>query len=1110
MLGAGVAGVAGMLPFVPVAPAGAVSVICDNWAGVSASWFDGTDWSSGVPTSSTIACLPAGSYTVTIPGPGSGNGGAQVGTLTIASGPTLVITHDSDNNNGSLTASSSVTNAGTIQVGDSASNVEETLAISGGTLTNTGTLETEGCCNTPEAISGSIDNEGTFSVTSGSEAELSNGGATFTNTGAITIASSDNFNVTGGTFDLNGGTLTNDGTFTQEGGSFNHNGGTASGNYLNLENVAIAPDPSSDSAGFDVYGSSTLTSDVSAGDTLVITHDSDNNNGSLTASSDVTNAGTIQVGDSASNVEETLAIGGGTLTNTGTLETEGCCNTPEVISGSIDNEGTFSVTSGSEAELESGVIDDYGSITVADGDSLTNSDDTLVVEPGGTFSLGSSGTYTQQSGATLGVTVDATDNTYTGISGGNTSLSGALQVTTVGLPELGSTWPIIAGASSSGTFSSVGPIDYTADYSGTGVTLVAPALTTTATEPTTTRGTTTALPGAGVPYGSVVYDAATVTGNSPSQSPTGTASFYVCSPAVLAAHSATTCSSSITSAFDTETLPAGSGGPVTAFSVGQTVNSIGSWCFAGYYSGDTTFPASADQSSDECFTVTKAVSTTTTKQSVSGGSVTLGASGPVTDTATVKGNAAGGAPTGTVSFYWCYSASASPTSCSTSTPGVTPAGTPTLTTGSGDQSKATSTGFTPSEAGDYCFFATYIGNSIYNGSSDTSTASECFTVNKIASTTATQQSVSGGSVTLGTSGPVTDTATVTGNAAGGAPTGTVSFYWCYSASASPTSCRATTHGATPAGTPTLTTGTPSADQSQATSTGFTPSMAGDYCFFATYVGSSIYQGSSDTSTSTECFTINRIASSTATQQSVSGGSVTLGASGKVTDTATVTGNAAGDAPNGTVSFYWCYSASVSPTSCNSTTAGATPAGTRTLTNGSPSVDQSTATSTGFTPSKGGYYCFFAAYGGSSVYVGSSDTSTSGECFTVTPAASTTTAGFSLLLGADSVVDTATVTGNSTGGAPTGTVNFYWCYSASASPTSCNATGPDATSAGAPTLTTGTPKADQSQATSTGFTPSQAGYYCFFASYGGDPSYLGSSDTSAAGQCFTVTEGPSAS
>ena len=289
--------------------------------------------------------------------------------------------------------------------------------------------------------------------------------------------------------------------------------------------------------------------------------------------------------------------------------------------------------------------------------------------------------------------------------------------------------------------------------------------------------------------------------------------------------------------------------------------------------------------------------------------------------------------------------------------------------------------------------------------------------------------------------------------------------------------------------------------------------AGFYCFFASYGGDSNYQASSEDlsnkdQAALECFQVTPGPTSTTTQSSLTGSGV-LGATGSVTDTATVTGNSAGGAPTGNVSFFWCYNASSSPTSCD---ASGNAVGTPSLTTGTPSADQSQATSTGFTPGKAGYYCFFASYGGDSNYQASSENLNGEgvaalECFQVTPGPTTTAtqasvSSYDLSTDAGAVTDTATVTGNSAGGAPTGTVTFYQCFNASSSPTSCDATGTKLDTVG---VTTGTPTADQSQAASAGFTPTQPGFYCFFASYGGDSNYLASSDTVTTSECFKVTQ-----
>src|SRR2546427_9069523 len=60
---------------------------CDTtWNGANADWTTAGDWSAGVPSSSSNACLPAGAYTVTITGES-----VQAGTLVISAGSMLAL-----------------------------------------------------------------------------------------------------------------------------------------------------------------------------------------------------------------------------------------------------------------------------------------------------------------------------------------------------------------------------------------------------------------------------------------------------------------------------------------------------------------------------------------------------------------------------------------------------------------------------------------------------------------------------------------------------------------------------------------------------------------------------------------------------------------------------------------------------------------------------------------------------------------------------------------------------------------------------------------------------------------------------------------------------------
>jgi hypothetical protein len=583
----------------------------------------------------------------------------------------------------------------------------------------------------------------------------------------------------------------------------------------------------------------------------------------------------------------------------------------------------------------------------------------------------------------------------------------------------------------------------------------------------TTSTTVTAPTSSGIVLGTSNTDGATVTGAASGTDPTGSVAFYECGPD----SSPAPCTSASWTQFDTETLN-GTSNPSSVTSAAFTPTSSGHWCFAAVYSGDSNYTGSSDETTDECFTVAASSSTTVTTPTHS--SIVLGTTN--TDGVVVTGNDAGGAPTGTVSFYECGPDS-SPTACASTANQVGSA--VTLTTGSGDTSSAQSAALTPTSTGTWCFGAVYSGDSNYASSAD-QTTDECFSVTKGSSDTVTTPTNS--SITLGTTN--TDGVVVTGNTAGGAPTGSVSFYEC-GPNSSPTDCTSTANQV--GSSVTLTAG--SGDTSSAQSAAFTPTSTGYWCFGAHYSGDSNYSGSSDKTTD-ECFDVTVGASTTVTTPTNS--SIVLGTTN--TDGVVVTGNTPGGAPTGSVSFYECGPDS-SPTACTST---ANQVGSAvTLTAGSG--DTSSAQSAAFTPTSTGYWCFAAVYSGDSNYSRSSDKTTD-ECFTVTAAASTTATiptHSSIVLGTTNT-DGAVVTGNTAGGAPTGSVSFYECGPDS-SATSCTSTANQVGSA--VTLTAGS--GDTSSAQSAAFTPTSTGYWCFAAVYSGGSNYTGSSDTATL-ECFDVT------
>ena len=563
--------------------------------------------------------------------------------------------------------------------------------------------------------------------------------------------------------------------------------------------------------------------------------------------------------------------------------------------------------------------------------------------------------------------------------------------------------------------------------------------------------------------GDSVTDTAVVSGNATGGSPTGHVDFFVCGP------SATDCTSGGTPLGSDVSLTAGANDTSSADSDSYTPSAPGTYCFRAVYSGDTNYAESSDGSSTECFTVTKAPSSTVTNPSET--SITLGDS--LTDTAVVSGNATGGSPTGHVDFFVCGP------SASDCTSGGTALGSDvSLTAGANDTSSATSDSYTPSAPGTYCFRAVYSGDSNYLGSSDGS-STECFTVNKAPTTTVTTPSET--SITLGDS--LTDSAVVSGNATGGSPTGHVDFFVC-----GPSASDCTSGGTALGSDVSLTAG--ANNKSSATSDSYTPSAPGTYCFRAEYSGDSNYLGSSDGS-STECFTVGQAPSSTVTTPSET--SITLGDS--VTDSAVVTGNTGGPAPTGSVQFYVCGPQS-GLSSCDSTTGTALGSAVSLTADVDPS--KADASSTSFTPDSTGDYCFAAVYGGDTNYSGSSDGSST-ECFTVNkaPTDTVTTPGSTTLQLGQSLTDTAVVSGNTGGPTPTGSVTFYVCGPQAAA-TGCSSTTTQVGNA----VTVSAGQDSTASATSDSFTPSAVGIYCFYAVYGGDTNYTGSSDGSDT-ECFTV-------
>jgi hypothetical protein len=362
------------------------------------------------------------------------------------------------------TAAASFANAGTITLtnGDSCGN-NATLVISSGTLANSGTITTEPAHGGQRSLLGSITNTGTLAINTKTAAGVAK--AVLTNEGAINLAAGVTFAVTGSTINNNGGaiTATGNGALTKTGGTFNQGLGKITGSKpVILNNIALHY-TGAGAGTIAVHGEgTTLTGAVSSGQVLLI-QSTCSSHAKTTVAGNYTNLGTITLtnGDTCGN-NATLTLGGNTLTNKGTINSESPHGGTRTIEGSLTNEGTVALSAG----------------------------ETLKV----------TGAYTQAAAGTLKVKI-ASASSFGALSAtGTATLGGTLNVSPVSpfVGSLGQTFAIVGAASLTGTFASeTGDqinstgLYYKPTYSATGVTLVV-------TQATLSLSAESGLPGSGV------------------------------------------------------------------------------------------------------------------------------------------------------------------------------------------------------------------------------------------------------------------------------------------------------------------------------------------------------------------------------------------------------------------------------------------------------------------------------------------------------------------------------------------------------------------------------------------------------------------------------------
>jgi alpha-tubulin suppressor-like RCC1 family protein len=319
----------------------------------------------------------------------------------LAAGESLSIEGSCAVGGAKVTAAASFTNGGSIALTSGAGGgcgYSSTLAVSSGTLTNTGTVTAEpDTYNGPRNITGNFTNTGTVNMAEGVSLTVS-GGAVL-NTGMVNVSERVSLTVAGGAVLTNGsgGTIASAGSggvHVVAGGTFTEGGGTTSGTYpVVVEGGALVYSGSGKSQIVARGEQSTLSGNLAAGQSLSIEGSCAVGSAKVTAAASFTNGGSIALtsGGGGCGYSSTLAVSSGTLTNTGTITAEpDIYNSPRNITGSVTNTGTVNVAEGV-------------SLTVAGGAVLTNGSGGTIASAGsGGVRVLAGGTFTESGGTTSG------------------------------------------------------------------------------------------------------------------------------------------------------------------------------------------------------------------------------------------------------------------------------------------------------------------------------------------------------------------------------------------------------------------------------------------------------------------------------------------------------------------------------------------------------------------------------------------------------------------------------------------------------------------------------------------------------------------------------------
>jgi len=363
-----------------------------------------------------------------------------------------------------MTVANGFTNNGTVVLTDTTSSYGAALNVTSGTLTNAvgATITASAGAGGPRSLNAQLDNQGTLTLNrpltlnKASAAQLNSGtiavlgkltilqtgtSPSFTNTGAINIASGDTVAVTGGAFNYSGGamagpgaisfastslTLTPDLTTGAVAFTFTSTTVGGTGHVIVDPSTQLQVRASTINAKLvnqgqlDLHGSTAINDSLTnaSGATLRLQGDGTSGTANITVANGFTNSGALVLTDTTSCYGAVLNLPAGqTLTNApgATIDAALGTNGPRTLNLELNNRGTVTLNRPLTINRASAQHVNSGTIAVSGGDlTLTQS--------GTTPSFTTSGTITIGAGRTLTIT-GGTLNYNAGTVGGSGTLA---------------------------------------------------------------------------------------------------------------------------------------------------------------------------------------------------------------------------------------------------------------------------------------------------------------------------------------------------------------------------------------------------------------------------------------------------------------------------------------------------------------------------------------------------------------------------------------------------------------------------------------------------------------------------------------------------------------